>query len=187
MTMRHRPRLRSLLFAALAVCALAAVPSGVFAAAPHDAGIAEKTSAAQKKKTAAADKKKAPTPGEKTGKKTPAAARPCASDAACASGEHCSTRDGICLPPPDCKPGQMCAEVCYGTCVPDKAASSASLCEADRACRVRASYCGGCRCEAVLAGASVAPCAGPTAACLADPCAKQKAVCQKGTCALAPL
>lgn len=181
--MGHRSRLGSWCVVLLAVCALTCTAQRVSAGAPHDAGVAEKVKSPPAQKKKVPEKKKAPVGGENK----PSPAQPCASDASCGAGEHCSTRDGACLPPPDCQPGEMCAEVCYGTCVPDKAAPQASRCEADGACRVRANYCGGCRCEAVLTGAPVTPCTGPTAACLADPCAKQKAICQQGTCALAPL
>jgi len=124
----------------------------------------------------------------------------CSSDAACGTGEHCSTRDGVCLPPPGCKPGEMCAEVCYGTCVSDvrkaqdgKAAQDGKsgkdgsrLCAADGDCHLTATYCEACRCVAQGKGEVPASCAGAAVRCVADPCAGQKAVCRSGSCVLAP-
>jgi hypothetical protein len=41
---------------------------------------------------------------------------PCMSSASCAKGEVCTTEDGVCNPPPGCRPGMACPAVCYGTC-----------------------------------------------------------------------
>lgn len=116
--------------------------------------------------------------------KATAKTRSCTSSANCGSTEHCSTEDGVCLPPPDCKPGQMCAEVCNGTCVPTQAPPTSCRTNAD--CQTLSNYCEGCRCEAGLKGAPQAPCKGHTAACLVDPCFKQQAICKDARCLLAP-
>ncbi len=41
---------------------------------------------------------------------------PCSSSAACQRGEVCTTEDGVCNPPPGCRPGDVCPALCYGTC-----------------------------------------------------------------------
>jgi hypothetical protein len=41
----------------------------------------------------------------------------CRSSQECPSPTHCSTEDGVCRRPPGCKPGSICPDVCYGTCV----------------------------------------------------------------------
>jgi hypothetical protein len=37
----------------------------------------------------------------------------------CANGEHCTTSDGECNPPPGCDPGESCPAVCFGRCIPN--------------------------------------------------------------------
>lgn len=40
----------------------------------------------------------------------------CASDADCANGGRCNAGIDVCNPPPDCQPGEACADVCFGFC-----------------------------------------------------------------------
>ncbi|MED5465543.1 MAG: hypothetical protein VX699_12910 [Myxococcota bacterium] len=44
--------------------------------------------------------------------------RHCASSQDCRNNEVCSVEFGECNPPPDCRPGEDCAAVCYGVCRP---------------------------------------------------------------------
>lgn len=44
---------------------------------------------------------------------------PCMGSGQCASGQHCSTEDGVCHRPPGCGPNDVCPAVCYGECVDD--------------------------------------------------------------------
>jgi hypothetical protein len=41
---------------------------------------------------------------------------PCASSSQCGASTHCSTEDGVCNRPPGCGPGDICPDICYGTC-----------------------------------------------------------------------
>ncbi len=54
----------------------------------------------------------------------------CAYDAQCGEGAHCDTT--ACYPPPGCDPNcancGVCADVCYGVCVPDSPSCEAVLC-----------------------------------------------------------
>lgn len=108
-------------------------------------------------------------------------AKACASSNDCASGKYCTTEDGVCKPPPACRPGQVCAALCYGTCAPLKAAGS---CSADADCRTFSDYCTGCDCRALSVKDPDPSCSGPGVRCFADPCMNQAAHCNEGKCAL---
>jgi eight-cysteine-cluster-containing protein len=61
----------------------------------------------------------------------------CYGDQDCGPGTHCSVSDGVCLPPPGCKPGMDCPAVCAGYCVPDGPVT----CSDDSDCAA-GEYCG---------------------------------------------
>jgi hypothetical protein len=43
--------------------------------------------------------------------------KPCAFEAECGGGRVCLTNFGACNTAPGCKPGDLCATLCYGVCV----------------------------------------------------------------------
>lgn len=50
----------------------------------------------------------------------PPTARACFASDDCDAGQHCSTEDGVCDPPPGCRePGRLCPTICTGLCVPN--------------------------------------------------------------------
>jgi hypothetical protein len=106
---------------------------------------------------------------------------PCASSDACKPTEVCTTEDGVCNPPPGCRPGMICPAVCYGTCRPRM-----SPCATDADCRAAAVYCTGCTCLALSLCEKDPVCGGPGVACFADPCLNREAYCNAGRCALRP-
>lgn len=57
----------------------------------------------------------------------------CLNSAGCASGEICTTEDGVCNPPPGCTPGN-CAAVCTGTCRPGGPACGRTHCATGMVC-----------------------------------------------------
>ncbi len=61
----------------------------------------------------------------------------CYGDQDCGAGTHCSVSDGVCLPPPGCKPGMNCPAVCTGYCV----ANGPQSCSDDADCD-KGEYCG---------------------------------------------
>jgi hypothetical protein len=40
----------------------------------------------------------------------------CSNDADCENGGSCNAGIDVCNPPPDCQPGDVCADVCFGFC-----------------------------------------------------------------------
>lgn len=60
--------------------------------------------------------------------------RPCASSAQCGPGQYCTTEDGVCNPPPGCRPGAICPAVCYGVCAPRPVACGPTVCPAGQVC-----------------------------------------------------
>jgi len=58
----------------------------------------------------------------------------CLSSADCPSDQHCTTEDGVCNPPPGCKPGRPCPAICYGTCEPKPVACGPTTCPAGQVC-----------------------------------------------------
>jgi hypothetical protein len=107
---------------------------------------------------------------------TDAGGAPCISTGSCATGEVCTTEDGVCLAPPGCTTAGGCPAVCYGNCRPGGA------CMTDADCRLEADYCTGCDCRALATGQMLAPCPGPGVRCLRDPCSDAKAACVNGSC-----
>lgn len=112
------------------------------------------------------------------------AAKPCASTAECGEGRICSTETGACDRPPGCGPEDICAAVCYGTCV-DRPAAATGSCQTDADCRAFSDYCTGCDCRALAKGAPDPTCAGPGVRCLVDPCLDKRGRCDGGRCVIA--
>jgi hypothetical protein len=100
----------------------------------------------------------------------------CSSTETCASGEVCTTEDGVCN---GCGAGGFCPPVCYGTC---RLAAAGTGCNADSDCRLAADYCHGCDCRALGPGAKVPACNGPGVSCFADACLNKTARCVNGAC-----
>jgi hypothetical protein len=73
------------------------------------------------------------------------AAVSCSSHADCQPGQHCNAEE-LCLPPPDCAPGEPCPQVCSGYCVDND--GSAGDCYAEVSCDRVAPACP----EGTLAG-----------------------------------
>ncbi len=113
----------------------------------------------------------------------------CVATSECSSGQVCTTESGACEPPPGCKPGDMCATVCYGTCVvaaepPSKDATVE--CGGNDDCRLHANYCDTCRCDALRADAEAPTCSGAKVDCFVDPCRGKVARCVNSACTTAP-
>src|SRR5688572_28437005 len=69
----------------------------------------------------------------------------CASTPECAAGHRCSTDDGACEKPPGCKPGDLCAAICYGVCTSTTTTlPPPGRCTSDEDCRMFSDYCTGC-------------------------------------------
>lgn len=85
---------------------------------------------------------------------------------------------------PKCKPGTYCLMyACLLVCPGDKA--PVQRCHQDSDCALRSDYCGGCFCQADLAGTpKLYYCPVDTVQCFVDPCFNKKAVCDRstGTC-----
>ncbi|MEZ4268929.1 MAG: Dickkopf N-terminal cysteine-rich domain-containing protein [Myxococcota bacterium] len=81
----------------------------------------------------------------------------CYGDQDCGAGTHCSVSDGVCMPPPGCKPGMACPAVCTGYCVED----GPTGCSDDSDCG-KGEYCG---CSWDFAGAPDADPAGAAPPC----------------------
>ncbi len=119
-----------------------------------------------------------------SGDTTDVVGAPCMSSASCAKGEICTTQDGVCNPPPGCRPGMVCAAVCYGTCRAATGAPPPSPCRTSADCRKLSDYCQGCNCRALSICQADPVCTGGLAYCFADPCSGKEAYCSAGTCAL---
>jgi hypothetical protein len=63
-----------------------------------------------------------------------ARARQCRSSNQCGPGRYCTTEDGVCNPPPGCRPGSICPAVCFGTCQTRAVACGPTSCPAGQVC-----------------------------------------------------
>ena len=106
----------------------------------------------------------------------------CASTENCPADHVCTVDRGDCNPPPGCKPGDICPQVCYGICVDEAAAQAAVACKFDNDCRTYSNYCGSCACDAMSAEAPEPKCADKPVSCVVDPCHNKVAVCLDGVC-----
>jgi hypothetical protein len=140
----------------------------------------------------------------------------CSSSGDCQPGFRCTTEASVCDPPPGCRPGDVCAAVCFGTCVKGDEVCGQAVCpggqvccsqacglcapagscppgpcecRTDADCREREVGCNGtCDCRAVSICQPDPRCDPPGVPCLVGACSLQTLVpaCRLGQCLLQP-
>lgn len=107
----------------------------------------------------------------------------CAATAECPDGTFCTAEKGDCNKPPGCKPGDMCAQVCYGVCASGTAKMrTLGSCKVDDDCELHASYCGECKCFAKPKSTEIPKCAEREVSCIRNPCDDLAVRCVEGQC-----